>query len=318
VSRRNLAKTVLAAIVIGLGLRYLLAPPVYRIGMVLPSDPNQPGWSSAVLASAGVIERRLAQEGAKAQIDYTIALTDSTAALTLLAGEGYDFIIAADDSYAAAAREVARQYPERRFALLGDDAGNGANLAAITLRHAELGEAAGRVMALKTATGKVAYLADGPNPRRREALQGLRQGLGPEAALQIHWNVGNPAEASALAARLFDSEGVDVICIDADIQTMLAVYEAASQRPGKYVSNWYVDLSSLFPDTTLGAYSPAPADILAQAAGWSHTGEWPGRRYSFGTGDNALNLLPVHNLTETRTNQVWSTWAEIYDREFAQ
>ncbi len=213
---------------------------------------------------------------------------------------------------------MAGQYPARRFALLGDAAGNGANLAAIALRHAELGEAAGRVMALKTAIGKVAYLADGPNSRRREALQGLRQGLGPEVALQIHWNIGGPADAAALATRLFD-EGVDVICIDAtDHQTMLDVYEVARQRPGKYVSNWYVDLASHFPDTTLGAYSPAPAGILAEAAVWAYSKELAGRRYSFGAGDNALNLLPVHNLTETRTEQVWSAWGEIYDREFAQ
>lgn len=314
---RNISLTLLLALLFGLLLRFtVLAPPLYRIAMVLPDDPGRPGWSSYALASAGVIERALQSQGAAVRIDYTTTLTAAGEALSLFAGQGYDFVIAADDSYAAAANQVADRYPNTRFALLADAPGNGQNLGAIVLRHEELGELAGAVMALKTQTGQVAYLADGKNPRRERTLRGLRQGVGDDASLQVHWNIGGPAEAAALAARVFDEDNVDVICIDADIETMLAVYEVARPRPGKFVANWHIDLSSLYPDDTLGSYNAAPADVLAQAAVWAYTDQWQGRRYNFGAGNNAFNVTPLHNLSDDQQDQVRSAWTEIYDREF--
>ncbi|MCG3211858.1 MAG: hypothetical protein FOGNACKC_05504 [Anaerolineae bacterium] len=312
---RKLALTLGLAILLGLLLRQVIAPPVYRVAMVLPGDPDQPGWSSYVLASAGVIDRALQAQGTTARIDYTTTLTAAAGTLSLFAEQGYDLVIAADDSYEAAANKVAAQYPATRFALLADAPGNGKNLGAIALRHEEPGEIAGEVMALKSQTGRVAYLADGKNPRRQQAVQGIRAGVG-EADLQVHWDIGGPAEAADLAARLFDAENVDVICIDADLNTMLAVYEVARQRPGKYVSNWQIDLSSLYPDTTLGSYNAALADVLAQAAVWGYTGAWQGRRYSFGAGAGAFNVTPLHNLSDDQKDQVWAGWAKIYDREF--
>ncbi len=316
---KKLTATILPAILVGLLLRYLLAPPVYRIAMVLPADPDQSGWSSYVLASAGVIERRLEmQEGVKARIDYTTAVTNSAEALHLFAAQGYDFVIAADDSYETQAREAAKRFPTTAFALLGNGLGNGENLGVIALRHAELGQAAGQVMALKTQTGSVAYLAGDKTPRREQALHGLEQAIGEQSGLQVHWQIDDPAEAADLAVRLFDREGVDVICVDADIDTMMAVYETARQRPGAYVSNWHIDLSSLYPDQTLGSYNAAPADVLAEAVVTAYQGKWAGRRYSYGAGDNVFNVTPLHNLDETQQELVWNNWTEIYDREFAR
>lgn len=317
-NRRNLIVTLGLAVLLGLLLRQVIAPPVYRVAMVLPEDPDQPGWSSYALASAGVIDRALQAQGATARIDYTTTLTAAEEAMSLFAEQGYDLVIAADDSYEAAANKVAAQYPATRFALLADAQGNGENLAAIALRHEEPGEIAGEVMALKSQTGRVAYLADGRNPRREQAVRGLRTGVGDAAQLQIHWDIGDPDEAADLAARLFDEENVDVICIDADLNTLLAVYEVARQRPGRFVANWHIDLSSLYPDDTLGSYNAALADVLAQAAVWGYTGEWQGRRYSFGAGDNAFNVTPLHNLDEKQKDQVWADWAKIYDRRFEQ
>ena len=156
-----------------------------------------------------------------------------------------------------------------------------------------------------------------PRPARDE--QGQDDDLSPSFQRIIAtWARQDPAKAAELATRLFDEDGVDVIAIDADIQTMMAVYEVARQRPGKWVSNWHIDLSPMYPDDTLGSYNAALADVLAQVALWSCNGEWQGRRYSFGAGENAFNVTPLQNLEKDEKEQVWSTWAEVYDRGFEQ
>lgn len=312
-----LTAIILAAILVGLTLRLLFAPPLYRVALVMPADPHRPGWSSFVLASAGPIERTLETEGFRARIDYTTALTEPEQALALFANRGYDLVIAADDSYEEAAHKTAARFPATRFALLSNTAtGNDSNLGVIALRHAELGQMAGRVMAAKTETGRVAYLADGQNPRRSEALRGLRRTTG-DNDLIVHWHTGSPEEAARLAARLFDQQQVDVICIDADIDIVIAVYEQARRRPGKYVSNWHIDLSPLYPDHTLGSYNADLASILPRAAVWASRGEWPGRR-SFGIKENAFNMTPLHNLERAEHDQIWAAWGGQYDKEFEQ
>lgn len=309
-----------------LGLTWLASrptPPDFRVGLVLPEDPNQPGWSSYVLGSAGVIKREFQNRGQTAEISFVTQASPAQAAeaMELFAAQGYDFIVAADDSYIDAARLVAGRYPDSAFALLADTQGNGTNLGALSLRQGELGYIAGRVMAYRTATKKVLYLAGDKTPRREKALDGLKAGIAdfdPNIELNVIWGVDTPDEAARIAARAYGQEGVDVINVDSNHETMMAVYETARQWPDAYASNWHIDLSPLYQATTLGSYNVAWADVLTRAAVWVDEGKWEGRRYSFGAGDNAFNVTSVWNLPQEEYEAVWATWKQIYEKDIAQ
>lgn len=303
---------------------FVSAAPDLRLAMILPGDSTQPGHSGYVLVSSGVIEREFESRGKHVEISYIEQASPDEAAeaMNLFASQGYDLVIAADDSYSDVTNKLAERYPNTAFVLLGDTQGNGKNMAAIALRYDEAGYVAGQMLAHRTQTGNVMYLAGPKTPRRQQVLEGVKNGVEDtdrDVNLEVVWDVTTAEEAEKIARSAY-TRGVDIINVDADDQaTLLAVYEVSKHTPDTWVSNWHIDLSPLYPKTTLGSYNAAWADVLTQAAVWVDEGRWQrGKRYSFGIRENAFNMSPIWNTSKDTKEVIWDAWKEFYEMEYEQ
>ncbi len=296
------------------------APPDIRVGLILSKNPQEIGADNFLYNSAGVMKREMLNRRKQVEISYAQEAYQNQATVAAnMFGEGsYDLVVLSDEIYCDAAEAAAGRYAETIYIVIGDceEKENEKNLATLHFRYDELGEAAGQVMARRSNSGKLLYMTgDGKNRRNQLIVAGLKRGIksvNPDAQLNVVRDVQDSGSAMRILERAMD-KGVDVINLDLPRQTLLDAYRVIQQR-GKHASNWNLDLSPLYPETTLGSYNPDVASVMAWTIVELDNDRLAGKRYSLGLGQNALNITPIYNLPDSEIQAVHEAIQKTHDR----
>lgn len=265
----------------------------FKVAMLLPGPEDDGGWSQAGYEGLKLIEKELGAETA-----FTANVTEeaSKGLLRQYANKGYDFIIGHGGEYIPAAETVAKEFPRIKFAVIAGYAGNNKNFGALSFRDGEVGYLTGVVAALKTETGKVAYVGGEPYTHMKEQATLFERGAkatNPKLETSIEWVESwvDQDKAREIAQNLIES-GVDVIVVDADTAG-LAIHEVAQQEGIKTIG-WALDQHELAPDTIVTSAIQRVPVLVLEGAILVQQGRWEGKQYKFGLQEGAQELAPFY------------------------
>lgn len=266
-----------------------------RVALVLPGTIDDRSWSQAGYEGLSLIERDL---GARVAYEAGISEASAAAVFERFAATGFDLVIGHGAQFYTAAEAVAARFPRVKFAVVGNFPGNNRNLGAISFRNAENAYLVGVVAALKTRTGRIAYIGGVENSAQIEALEALERGAratNPAVTVTARWVGGwtNREQARRLADEAI-REGTDIVVQNADMAGV-AVFEAA-QAAGIYAIGWAQDQHDLAPQTVLTSAIQRVPVLLREAASLVQLGRWEGKQYQFGLQEGALDLAPSYGL----------------------
>ncbi|MEW5849423.1 MAG: BMP family protein [Myxococcota bacterium] len=263
----------------------------FRVAMVLPGPIDDHSWSQAGYAALKRVSR---EQGIPVAHVANVSQARSEAVLREQARQGFDLVVAHGGEFVPAAETVAAEFPQVSFAVMTAYAGNNRNLGALSFRDSELGYLAGVVAALKSRSGKVAFIGGFPYPSTLEVATFFQQGASathPGMGVALEW-VGSwdDEDTARRLARQRMAWGADVLFVMADATALGVVDEAA--HAGVYViaSNW--DVHAAAPGTVVTSCLQHVDVLLREAVSLVQMKRWEGKQYKFGFREGAQELAP--------------------------
>lgn len=267
----------------------------FKVALLLPGPIDDASWSQAGYSGLQDIQREL---GAQVAYRASVPEAEIAAIFRSYAEQGFDLVIGHGSQFYGAAEIVARDFPRTKFAVVGNFPGNNRNLGTVSFRDGENSYLVGVVAALKSTTGRIAYIGGVENDAQREAATLIERGaqtINPQATLSISWVASWTDQAAAeRVADAHIADGTDVLIQNAD-SAGKGVFTAA-QRAGVYAIGWAQDQHHLAQGTVLTSAIQHVPVLLLQAANLVRLGRWEGKRYAFGLRDGALELAPFYGL----------------------
>ena len=211
-----------------------LAQEPFKVGVVL----DKGGKDDKSFNAAAYAGMELAGKKLGVATKYVEA-TDENAFEPLLrsfAVKKFDLILAVGFSQAEALEKVAKQFPDRKFAIIDAEL-SGVNIRSLLFDEHEGSYLAGTLAALHSKSGKVGFVGGMDIPLIRRFLAGYAAGfkaIKPNGTVLTHfvgitgdaWN--NPAKAKELALAQIQA-GCDVIYVGAGASNM-GVFDAAEEK----------------------------------------------------------------------------------------
>ncbi len=268
-----------------------------KVAMLLPGPIDDGGWNQSGYEGLQLIERKLG-----AQVAFTASVTqeqvDVEQHFRQYVQKGYDFIIGHGGQYIAVLESMADEFPDTKFAVVADYAGNNKNLGALTFRNEEIGYLTGVVAALKTRTNKLSFISGVPYSHLLVISNSFKLGaksITPSIEVAIEW-VGNwtDADKTRMITRKYIKAGTDVIAILVDAATPAGFEEA--QKAGVYAIGWTVDQYTMAPGTILSSGMQRIPVLLFEGTMLVQRQRWEGKKYNFGLREGAQDLAPFYGL----------------------
>lgn len=259
-------RTMIAKVVWGILLLTLLGGCA---GASQPSTSERVINVGMILGSGGLGDRSFNDSGyaglqeAKRQFGIRFETVDFTSeeanleALRDLARREYDLIIGVGFENASLIETVAREFPDRNFAII-DSIAEGDNVASVIYREQEGDFLMGVLTVMLTESGKVGFIGGPDYPGMRRIRSGFEQGVACQniaASLNVELFVdmastfSDPEEGKSLALAQY-AAGVDVIH-NACGRTGLGIIEAAKET-GNLTTGASGDQRYLAPGNVVG------------------------------------------------------------------
>ncbi len=301
-SRAIVAFMVLSLMVLACGSASATPTPVstgavgaFRVAILLPRTVSADSWTQKGHGGLLLIEKEL---GAGVAFTENVPEADFQQVFRQYAREGYDLVIGHGNQFTAAAEVVAAEFPRTAFAVDGKFGGNNVNLGALGMREGEMGYLMGTIAAIKSTTGRVAFLGGQENPSSRELQELFTRGaVATNPAIQVttSWvgNFTDTARAAELAGVQIQS-GVDVILVLAGAAG--TGVHAQAEQAGIFTLAWIDDLSQLAPKAVVTSNVQDIPGMLLQGARIAKEGRWEGKQYRFGMAEGAQGLAPFNGL----------------------
>ncbi|MEM7035019.1 MAG: BMP family protein, partial [Chloroflexota bacterium] len=223
------------------------------------------------------------------------------------AEDGYDLIMGHGGEYRSAFETVSEEYPNIQFALVTSHPGNNKNLGGLAVRADESGYLAGVLAALKTETGKVAYIGGEVYPSTTEEATAFEKGAkdtNPEVTVSIVWveSWSDQRKAQGIAEDLV-ADDIDVLAVDADLAGLAALQVA--EKEGIMAIGWVSDQSSQAPNAIIGSVVQNMSARMTEAAVLVEKGRWEGKQYRMGIQEGVIDLIVVDGvLTAEEDTQI--------------
>lgn len=282
-----------------------------RVAIVLPGAIDDRSWSQSGYEGLQLIERELDAQVAFAA---NVADADAPAALRRFAADGYDLVIGHGAQFYAPAEALAPSYPRVKFAVVGNFPGNNRNLGAINFRNRENAYLVGVVAAMKSRSGRLAYIGGVANTSQLDALDALERGARaarPDIVISPLWvgswnDEGRAAELAREAVRA----GADVLIQNAAGAGRAVLREA--DAAGVYAIGWVQDQHEHAPGRVLTSAIQRVPVLLREAASLVQRGRWEGKLYRLGIQEGALDLAPSYGLlSDDELDRLAATRAKI-------
>jgi basic membrane protein A and related proteins len=232
--------------------------------------------------------------------------SDREAGLRLLASQGMDLVIGVGFIFSDDLTQLAREYPNTRFAGIDYSVGTDSagrpiapppNLAALKFREEEGSFLVGALAALTSHTGKVGFVGGMNFPLIHKFEAGYRAGVRyvcPRCTV-ISQYAGvtpeafrNPGRGKELALSQYQ-QGVDIIYHAAG-STGLGVFEAARQT-GKLAIGVDADQYQEAPGHILTSMVKGVDVAVLEAARWVRDGQFHGGIYELGLAQNGVGYV---------------------------
>jgi basic membrane lipoprotein Med (substrate-binding protein (PBP1-ABC) superfamily) len=224
---------------------------------------------------------------------------DSEDIIRQYAKDGYDFIIGHSGGYAEPAEVVAEEFPNTKFAVVTTYPGNNKNLGAVAFRSGEVGYLSGMLAAMKSKTGKVAYIVGYDYPVYQEEAALFERGVkatNPNVEVSTHflqsWTDGE--KATQLALDLVAS-GVDILALNAD-EAGIAALEAITEKEGVYIIGWTKDQHDKAPGHVITSVLQDIPQLVLNSATLVQEGRWEGKLYKFGLREKIYDFAPFRGM----------------------
>jgi basic membrane protein A len=188
----------------------------YRVALLVNGPIDSSGWNSVGQAGVELIKNEL---GVQITYSENVAEADYESTFRQYAQEGYDFIVGHGDEFVPAANVVAKEFPNTKFAVIGDYGNNNTNLGVLAFRAGEMGYLLGTVAAVKSETNKIAYIGGQDLPVMEELATLYEQGAKaykPDIEVSVQWvgDWNDPDHAKEIAQGFID-QGFDVLAVNA-------------------------------------------------------------------------------------------------------
>ncbi|VXD15617.1 Basic membrane lipoprotein [Planktothrix serta PCC 8927] len=280
----------------------------FKVASILSGSIQDGSWTQANYEGLKLIEKQYNTE-----ISYidNILDADSEALIRRYAEQGYDLIIGHSGGYIKAMENVAKDFPETKFALVTTYAGNNKNLGAVAFRSGEVGYLTGALAAIKTKTNKVAYMVGFDYPFYKEEEELFRRGATEtKPNIEVYTKFLQTwidTEKGNKVALDWLKQGVDVIAINADVAGLTAL-KLAGEKPGVYGIGWTKDQYNLAPGKVLTSVLQNIPELVLKIATLVQQGRWEGKQYKYGLREKIYDFAPFRGtLTpeeEAKFNQI--------------
>lgn len=271
----------------------------FKVAILLPEFITEGSWSPSGYQGLKLIEKELNATVAYTEDINHKSIEEITNIFRDYANQNYDLIIGhgSEDLTLPAAEIIAQEFPLINFAITGNCSGNNANLGCIDFRRDEISYLVGVVAALKSQTGKIAFLGGFPYPTLNEEANALPKGaksIQPNSEIKIEWlnSWTDSKKALEIAQKQLDL-GVDVVIVHGDPAT-IPVHELAAKN-GVWSIAWNLDQNELAPQTVITSVILKIPELLLKAAILVQEGHWQGQQYKFGFLENVQELAPFRN-----------------------
>lgn len=234
--------------------------------------------------------------------------SDREAALRLFAQGDADLVIGVGFLFSDDIRQVALDFPEKKFVCIDYSwtAGDSLppNLLGIKFREEEGAFLVGALAAMVTETGRIGFVGGMDIPLIHKFEAGYRAGaqaVNPDIRIVVNYAgvtgdaFKNPAKGKELALAQYD-QGVDII-FHASGSTGLGVFEAAREK-NKLVIGVDADQSAEAPGLVLTSMIKKVDVVVFDVISDAVKGEWRGGVRSFGLAEGAVGY--VNNETNAR------------------
>lgn len=230
--------------------------------------------------------------GASIRVVQSKSAADFQPNLTTLAEDGDDEIFAVEYEMGQDLDQVARNYPQSRFAIV-DAKVDAPNVTSITFREQEGSFLAGALAAMTSRTKTVAFLGgmDVPILRKFEAgfTAGARE-IDPKTSVLVKYvgSFNDVASGKELANLLF-SEKADVVFIAAG-KSGLGAIEALREREGVYGIGVDSDQDALAPGKILTSVIKHVDNAVFEVTREAHAHEPPRKNLEMGLKEGGVGL----------------------------
>ncbi len=261
----------------------------FQVAFVAPRATND-AWVASGYRGARRIAQRLG-----AQLTLLVAKEDRpdriAAALSNAALAGADVVIGHGGQFVEPCATVAPLFSKTSFVVIGEYAGNGRNLGAISFRDEETGYLAGCLAALCSRRGRVAYVGGAPLPhmcrKGRAFVKGARSITPDIVATAVY--VGSwidIARACAVGDALCTA-GFDVVSVDADTAGLGLQHHLVGRAQR---IPWAMQ-DRMAPAATAGQIVQRPDLLVEYGVAQIWQGQWQGRQYRLGVRDGAHDVM---------------------------
>jgi len=233
-----------------------------------------------------------------------------------LGSEGYDIVVLHSSGYAAAALQVAPEFPKTWWIVYSDlsTTNNLKNIAGWAINWSEVGYVAASIACAASKTGTIGMIDSLPIPAMMRWAGGSQQAtdesakvIGKQCEFRIVWTGDNvdPAKARQAALSLLD-QGADVL-FDAANAAGVGAIEVAKQRGVKYVGG-VVDQCQQAPRSVTTSVTMNFDVAYQQMARAFKDGQLEPRIYPLNVANGGIKVLPTFcnpdAKTEARTREV--------------
>ncbi len=225
------------SLLLGCDNRTTIAPPKFRVAMILPGNENDKGWNQ--MAREGLDQIR-DQLGAQTKIVTNVKASEFASQLNYFAGEGFDVVICHGFEFRTDAAAAAKKFPKTQF-VVGGCPEDVPGVIAVDFSVRDASYLTGVVAANASKTRTIAFVGAMPIPSLQACYDGMKEGAAsvktelPVKVLPALWTDSWDSAAKAKEkAETAIGAGADVVFqnVDAAAQGVFeAAVEANKNRP---------------------------------------------------------------------------------------
>ncbi len=283
-----------------------------RVAAIFPGSIQDMGWNQSGYESL----MQLKDEGFEVSFQENVDMSALKDVIRSYASEGYDLVIGHDFFHTDPVIEVAPEFPDTMFGVVGGTHAEG-NVVTVGGTNWEGAYLAGAFAGLTTKTNKIGLIntADGDVARRmRNAFElGAREYNPDVVALHTFtgsWDDSVKAKELAIAMA---KDGVDIILTQTGQANVGAV--EGCQEAGIFAIGAPNDFSEIAPETIMAtSYIPSGAQLYYLAHLFAD-GTLEGKFYELGVKEGAEDIIIHHDFPQDIIDKVMKVRQDLADKK---
>lgn len=273
-----------------------------KVAIVFPGSIKDMGWNQS--GYEAIMEAK-DTHGIEVSYQENVGAAELKDVLRNYAAEGYDLIIGGDLYFSDPVLEVAPEFPDKMFGIIGGYQG-AENVAAITSTNWESTYLAGSLAGLVSENNKIGILTATDSPIAKQMVAGFKGGAQTTNSNVevIHAFVGswNDVVKGKELVKSMVKEGVDVVYTQCG-QVNTGAVEACAEA-GILAIGAIVDMHHIAPDTVVSSAIAPPGAMVSNMISMFLDGTLEGKAYEMGVKDGVEDLAPFYNFEDKLSQEV--------------